>query len=696
MNELFTIPNLQANLVEKKAVWDQTFEIPDFETTAQFKNWAAEPDTDYCAFSVFEGLDSSQRVSGNNSPHFIHGVVLDYDAKFSDDEVGEFVSRSLESAYPMSYVSRSYSGGIHAVWFFEKPVMFHGKKIAKRFLDRVVKELGASKLARGFDKGSTDPHRYFLAGHDWKKVSPKAIPMRTLHFWQYETSTGADFSTEGTEIDLDVLKAEIEVQYPGVWPGAFRDGSRGPRFWDPTATNTTAAVVRDTGMQCFTGPEPFVSWSEILGPQFVAQFEMGRIGAAIERYWFDGKQYFVRMDNGTFLAATKEEATLDLRARCALDNRRGRHENLSEVERALFQIHNEKRVEAAVPFVFIKEHIVPLGNKRYFNTSTIIPLAPADGAAEWGEKFPTISNWAEIMFGEEQLKYELAWLGWAYRNARAGHPASGHAQFLVGPPNCGKTLWNTQILGNLFGGHIKASEYLCSKTEFNDYLFEFGLLTVDDEAPTANPQARVAFTSKIKEFVANDEFSVNGKFKKPGRVRWRGRVSVTLNQDATSLQLLPDLEMSVRDKLMIFQCRKFKGFFPGFTNALQKELPHFASYLNSIEVPEDMVENRFGVKAYLNKDIEALWMADASHAHIVEFLQIFREKWLDKNELEEWEGTGSELLVLLDRMEGVRVLIKDVTPKKLGWGLRNMHDKGVSWIRRSPAKGTNKWIIKSD
>ena len=135
MNELFTIPNLQANLVEKKAVWDQTFEIPEFETTAQFKNWAAEPDTNYCAFSTFEGLDSSQRVSGNNSPHFIHGVVLDYDAKFSDDEVGEFVSRSLESAYPMSYVSRSYSGGIHAVWFFEKPVMFHGKKVAKRFLD---------------------------------------------------------------------------------------------------------------------------------------------------------------------------------------------------------------------------------------------------------------------------------------------------------------------------------------------------------------------------------------------------------------------------------------------------------------------------------------------------------------------------------------------------------------------------------
>jgi len=147
---------------------------------------------------------------------------------------------------------------------------------------------------------------------------------------------------------------------------------------------------------------------------------------------------------------------------------------------------------------------------------------------------------------------------------------------------------------------------------------------------------------------------------------------------------------------MIFKCRKFKDFFPGFTATISKELPYFARYLSDSSVPDELRENRFGVKSYLNKDIEAIWLADASYAHIAEILQIFREKWLDKHELEEEELTASELLVKLDRMEGTRVLIKDLTPKKLGWGLRSLHDKGIPWVRRSPKKGTNKWIITSE
>ena len=100
-------------------------------------------------------------------------------------------------------------------------------------------------------------------------------------------------------------------------------------------------------------------------------------------------------------------------------------------------------------------------------------MTPADGkAGKWGKDFPFIANWLEKLLGEEQLEYEKAWLSYAYQGAHAGDPKSGHAHFLLGPPGCGKTLYNTQVLAPLFGGHIKASEYLTSKTDFNDYLFE--------------------------------------------------------------------------------------------------------------------------------------------------------------------------------------------------------------------------------
>ena len=117
-----------------------------------------------------------------------------------------------------------------------------------------------------------------------------------------------------------------------------------------------------------------------------------------------------------------------------------------------------------------------------------------------GQDFPVIADWLETIFGEEQLKYELAWLHYAYKNAKEGNPQKGHAHFLVGEPNCGKTLYNTVVLAGLFGGHIKASEFLTGKSDsFNDHLFSKYIWTVDDEAPTASKAMHTSFTAKVKE-----------------------------------------------------------------------------------------------------------------------------------------------------------------------------------------------------
>jgi hypothetical protein len=691
---LFTIPNTQASLIERKLPWEheEAFKLPKFDSSAEYKNWASRPDTRYLAYSMNEGVDPSQRISANNDPLYVHGVVGDWDAKFSEEEVNKFVSESLNTEYPVSWISRSYNGGIHALWVFEDTVMSHGRKSVKRFLERVAKETKMEKLARGFDKASTDPHRYFYLGHSWKKVSPTAIPLRSLHYWQYETSKSTDFEARGQEIDLDVVREEIDEQFPNSWTGIFRDGARGRRFWDAAADNPSAAVVRATGMQCFTGPQPFLTWSEILGPRFVAQFEIGRIGEAIERYWFDGRSYYVRRENGGYIAANKEEAVLDLKCRTGLNGSRRRTENVSEVERALYQIHNEKRVEAAVPFVFIKENIVRNGNQRFFNTSHVTTMTPADGkAGKWGTGFPYISKWLEELLGEEQLEYEKAWLAYAYQGAHKGSPQSGHAHFLLGPPGCGKTLYNTQVLAPLFGGHIKASEYLTSKTDFNDYLFEIGLWTVDDEAPSSSNAMRAAFTSRVKEFVANHEFTVNGKFKKTGRVFWKGRLSVTLNDDPVSMRLLPDLDMSVVDKLMVLKCNAFNDFDETTPAKIALELPYFARWLLSHKVPKALHEPRFGVKAYINEEVKAVLKADSSHSHIAELLNIFRTNYQGD---EPWEGTCSDLIVLLTKMEGCIVLLRDINARSLGWGLRSLHSKGAHpWLSRSDTKGSYRWVI---
>lgn len=693
----FCIPNVSAHIVEEKEPWDADIELPDFESKAKFRQWIAFPTTKYLLYCGSEGVDPSQRVTSQNPPMYLHSVTADWDAKLSDDEYTEVMKRMIDLQYPCTRVSRSFSGGVHATWEFEKPIMLHGSKATKRLLQRISAELELDKLCRGFDKPAfSNPHTYYNLGIDWKKVSDIKLPASTLHYWQYETSRAEDFDGRGTTIPLDLVFEEVKKQFPNLWTGAFQEGSRGIWFWGPGANsdwNPTACIVRAEGMQCFSADKPFYTWAEILGSRFVSQFEIGRIGQCIERYWYDGKNYHIEQESGNFITAAKEEAFLDLQARHELSNQRMRGEVLSEANKALHQVQTVKRVESAVPYVYNKNVIVNFEGKRYFNTSRITPLAPNDKSKKWGEDFPFIAEWAEGMFGKEQLPWEQSWLAYAYQSFLNGTPKKGHCHIMVGPSNCGKTMWNTKLLATIFGGHIKCSEYLVGKTEFNDHLFENGLWTVDDEAG-ASGESHVKFSSKIKEFVANDTFVVNAKFKKSGRVSWCGRLSITCNNDPMSMRMLPDLDMSTRDKLMVFNCEKFSGFYEGWLDVMLKELPYFCAWLRDYKIPDDHKDFRFGVKAYLSPVIEALSHADGRYSHIVELLEIFRDSQLEKGE--EWVGTCSELLKHLSKVTGVEILLRDVNPKKLGWGLKHMVSKGLPWLKRDDKKGVYRWIIKRE
>ena len=693
MEGLFTIPNLTASVVDVKEPWEESFKLPKFGSTTEFKRWAALPNTKYLAYSTVEGVDASQRVSRNNPPKYLHGFCADWDAKFTDEEYQNFARLTIDSEYPAAWVSRSYSGGIHAVWLFENPILLHAKT-TKAFLKRASQELKLSKLARGLDqKAFTDPHKYYLHGADWKKVSSENIPMAQLHLWQYETSGRTDFDSEGVLIPLDIVKEELEKQYPGVWRGPFVEGARSKKFWDPGSTNPTSAVLRATGFQCFSGDVPFKTWSDLLGGGFVNQYAVDSIGAAIEDFWYDGRTYYKVGEEGSVTALTKEDVSLELRVEGNVSRRARRNEEVSDLERALHTINTKKWVDGAMPFTFIKDITVQYNDKLYLNSArNRRPLAPSGKKSGWGKGFPRLSKWLGHMFGDEQLPHELNWLAYGYKHAHAGTPNRGHAHFLVGAPNCGKTLYNTVVLGGLFGGHAIASDFLVGKTNFNSHLFSYGLWTVDDEAPSASSDQHVSFSSKIKEFTANDEFLVNEKFKKAGIIFWRGRLSITLNDDPVSIKLLPDMDMSIRDKIMAFHCNGGWEFTTDFKEQIEKELPHFAQFLLDYELPKASKSVRFGVKEYMSPTLDDLASVDSRYSYMQELLTIFRSKHcLDDGE--EWEGTCSELIMLLNKIDGANVLLRDVSARKMGWALSHLVSKGVDGIKRSTIKGSHKWVI---
>jgi hypothetical protein len=609
-------------------------------------------------------------------------VCADWDVTLKDEQFDEFLEEQMDVPYPANYASRSFRGGVHAVWLFEAPIICHGRKPMEKFLKMLASELGLNTLIKGWDdKAFLKLGNYYTHGHDWREVQPEArIPSIALHCWQYETSQARDFE-DGPVIPLEDVKVAIDEKYPEwekKWDGAFTPNSRGPRFWDESADNPTAAVLRPTGFQCFTGVKPFVSWSDLLGRGFVREYEVGRIGAAVEKYWFDGRNYFIEDEAGSFFVNNKEDTLLDIQGRHGLTNRPRRDDPLSEAKRAMFQINTAKRVEAGIPFAFTKSKIVVHGGHRYFNTARVRPLTPFDTAVKWGEGFPTISEWMEQMLGKKQLKYELAWLAYAYQNALKGYPQRGQCHFLCGPPNSGKTLYNKCVLGDLFGGGIKASEYLCGKNDWTDYLFEYGMWLVDDEAPSESRGMHTAFTAKLKEHVANDTFLITGKFKKSGRAFWRGRISITLNDDPVSMRLLPDLDMSIKDKLIILKCAAGYEFEVDTREKIEAELPYFARWLVDHEIPANLRDIRFGVKAYVNPELESVAKAGSRYSNIAELLDIYRQTLGDDH----WEGTCSGLLMALGGNEHNRILLKDINVYNLGRGLNHMKSIGASWLTK--------------
>tara|TARA_Y100001963_G_scaffold54728_1_gene76570 strand:- start:3241 stop:5385 length:2145 start_codon:yes stop_codon:yes gene_type:complete len=688
MPEILTIPNTSSSMVSWGSPWDfDLSDMPEFESKSKYREWEAMPSTKSCLFSTVEGEIPNQRLSKNNPPRRLLGVVADYDRSQSDEEFQAFMKRAIDQDFPLSYVSRSFSGGIHAVWLFEKPISIPTKRHLSRLLTRVKKELDLEGLARGFDKQSyQNLYTYYSIGSDWRKVSDSFVPMASLYHWCFETSKSEDYSNSAVEIPMEEVVVEMERQFPGEIPD-MQNGSRCRYFWgEPQGTNTSACIVRPEGITVFTdtADKPFYSWAEILGTEFVRKFQEDKIGECISSYWFDGKDY-VCDEGDRYKVMNKESLLLSLECRHSLSRNRPRGGGPSEIQRALFTIEDMKYVDGLLPFVYLKDRIVDFRGKSYFNTSSIRPLAPADGdPGKWGEGFPNTARWMESMFGDEQLPYEIAWLGYAYRNMLEGNPQKGHAHFLVGPPNCGKTLYNTTVLADLFGGHMKATEYFLGKINFNDYLFEEGLWTIDDSAPASDKKRFDEFTSLVKEFVANDEFSLNAKFKKAGRVRWLGRLAISLNDDPESIRLIPDLGASISDKIMVFLCKPDMEFTRGFRQQVREELPFFARWLRSQEVPSEMSEVRFGVQSYLNPTAQSLHQASGELETFIAIVDWIREKYCDPDIPGRdgfWSGTAGQILRTAES-DGARALTRSLTPTSLGIGLNKLYLSGLRGLKR--------------
>jgi hypothetical protein len=167
---------------------------------------------------------------------------------------------------------------------------------------------------------------------------------------------------------------------------------------------------------------------------------------------------------------------------------------------------------------------------------------------------------------------------------------------------------------------------LSGGTIFNRELIEVPLWCIDDGTLNSDPSSHQKFSELIKRTVANPFFSYHPKFHDQQRAEWRGRVMVTLNADATSVRMIPNLDASLEDKIIVLKFADQKMTFPADIEAIiARELPFFLRWLVDWEMPVHIAgENRFGIKAFIHEDIRAAAIHSGDAGDVLEMI----ESWI--------------------------------------------------------------------
>lgn len=715
---MFALQNLSSiNVIRCEAPWEFKGAIPD-HVRADKKGrdtWMTAPATRHNAYSFIEGLNPNRRITADkdensNPPYRIHGFVADYDAPISDEDA----LKALETFTPKpQYVERTLSGYLRLVWRFESPMLVPSDKFLKFFLKGVLEFFPVDKLLPGFDMGAwVEPNRYYTNSCDWREIEgAKPVPVERLKGWMVQVGTKFGWTKEAdaTEIPLNVIQEALDKKYPrfSEWPGEFSLHAQGPSFWVDDSTSPKSAIVRETGMQTFSAhaAKGFYSWADLLDHAFTQSYKADNLGRAVEDIYFDGRSYW-RKDPGDRWSAWDYNRIRDhLQTTRKLNPKRDKVTCSSDIDRAMEYIHDYQKVEGAGPFIFRPPGVIRLydSGKSFLNICNTRVLAPSGQKEVWGPEgnFPWLSRFLDLLFDPVwQKEWFLAWWKVYYESGHFRKPTFGHAVFLVGPSGVGKSLLS-KIVGTSVGGYVDATQFLLGNDSFNSELWEFAHWAIDDAVFGTTFTSKRHFSEMVKAIVANESFRCNEKFKKATRVLWQGRAMVTLNDDLESLRAIPDLGISILDKLMLFRATKDIGFeFPPseeIDRIIAAELPHFLQWLLDMQIPDEVRgPNRFTVRAYHEPTLMQTAEQSSATAGFLEILEDWKQEYFEIREpkAEVWQGTGTQLYkeFLVDTRSGV--LLRHLTADRVGQLLAQLKIKGhnLDW-EEDENTGTRRWTI---
>ena len=606
----FSLKNLSSTRVEETPApylieRDYPNEFKEGKNHKKFIEWRTSPNTDWQFYSLIEGVNPTQRVSSDsvafdsaNAIKKVHGVVLDFDTHNHKMPWGIECAESIVPELRPSWINLTFRFGFRMVWEFKEPILCPTTDVYKELIRLFVETTRAGLAMNELDmKAVQSPTQFYDRGREWQQMNTEPISQLLVEGLFLKAAETALWRGSLGEAPVEEVAKLVAKRFPGKWEGEFKEGNRGCRFWDATADNPTACIIRRTGMQCFTGEVPFKTWRDIFGKAEIDALTAESSAAVIADFYYDGQSYHSWNPlNGRYRCIHRiEEFRLFLK-----EYYRIAKERVSSIQA---RIEEERRIDMAIPLPFLQPGVhTDSQGARMLNISKLQLLPPALGASgNWGKNFPRLANFLDQMFGSvnpDQLVHFLGYLSHFYRACYEHRKTKGQVSFIAGPPGTGKSFLVNAIIGKIFSGVVPAGSYLVDQDQYNDHLFKSNVWVLDDEMGNADARVMARYSNMLKQIAANYNLRYRPMYSSGGSIEWFGRLFVTLNEDYKSLEILPDMDLNNRDKINFYRVGKTDVDFSLLVASFQAEVPYFCRYLLDYQIPAKFIDARFGIKAF--------------------------------------------------------------------------------------------------
>jgi hypothetical protein len=373
-----------------------------------------------------------------------------------------------------------------------------------------------------------------------------------------------------------------------------------------------------------------------------------RVVTPAKDVFFCSPRYLVPDDRGVWIEQNRDDAAHYL-IEVHRHSRKTPEDGLSSVDAELLRIRREQNVDYADSLAgYDKGYHTDLNGKRVL--VTIGPKIIQPGPGDWSVVNEVISGLLADP-AHDQAVYYHAWMRDTYNCLVSKKWRPAQILGLVGPANIGKSLLQS-IITEITGGR-DTSPYLhfSGRTDFNGELFMAEHLKIEDEAASTDIRARRQLGNHLKQVAANRRHKLHDKHNRGVDLPVFWRCTLSMNDEAENVLILPPMDDSLTDKFILLKCRAFRLPMPTdspeqeeeFWKAVQEQLPHYVHWLTTeFVVPENLKSNRFGVRHFHHPDIIKALNELSPEEKLLQLIDTTQMSIFGAD-LNPWEGRAAEL-----------------------------------------------------